>query len=399
MSDADGLKALALQAGTVLRKHVAAGYAAGAVALIGRRTAAEVVAVGPQGLDSSRPMGRDSVFRIASLTKPLTTAAAMMLVQHGKLRLDAPVERWLPELANRRVLRQLDSPLSDTVPARRSITVEDLLTFRCGLGIVLAPADTYPIQREIAALQLIGFGPPDPTYPTTPDEWLRRLGTLPLMAQPGERWMYNTGAYILGVLLARVSGRSLPDLLQRLLFEPLGMRDTGFAVPAASRARLVDAYRLEDGRLQLFDAAAASAWNVLPRFPDAGAGLVSTVDDYFAFSRLLLHELGGSERLLSPASVTAMTTDHLTSGQRAEGSPILSTGRGWGLGMSVITTSGVEGLPPGAMGWNGGLGTTWVADPRSGITAILLTQTRFTSPVAPAMHQEFWRAIFSPPVA
>jgi CubicO group peptidase (beta-lactamase class C family) len=399
MSDPGGLQALALQAGTVLSRHVTAGYAAGAVALIGRGTAAEVVVIGQQGLDSPVPMRRDSVFRIASLTKPLTAAAAMMLVQHGKLRLADPVVRWLPELANRRVLRQLDSALTDTVPARRPITVEDLLTFRCGLGIVLEPPGTYPIQREIAALQLIGFGPPDPAYPTGPDEWLKRLGRLPLMAQPGERWIYNTGSYILGVLLARASGRSLPELLRELLFEPLGMRDTAFAVAAASRARLVDAYRLEAGRLRLSDAAAASAWSTPPRFPDGGAGLVSTVDDFFAFSRLLLHQLGGSERLLSPASIAAMTTDHLTEDQRAGGPPVLSAGRGWGFGMSVVAMSSVEGLPQGAFGWNGGLGTTWVADPRSGITAILFTQTQFTSPVAPAMHQEFWRAIFSPPVS
>ena len=397
--DAATVRALALPVGAVLRQHVASGYMTGAVALIGRGDQAEVVTVGQQGLESrTGAMRRASIFRISSLTKPLTAAAAMMLIQAGRLRLDQPVQRWLPELAGRRVLTRIDGPLSDTVPAKRPITVEDLLTCRCGLGILPAPPDTYPIQREIAALQLIGFGPPDPAYPTAPDEWLQRLGTLPLMAQPGERWLYNTGSYILGILLARASGLSLPELLQRLVFAPLGMTDTGFTLPAAKQARLVDAHRIEEGRLLLYDGGTASVWSVMPRFADGGAGLLSTADDYFAFSRSLLRDLGGARRLLSYPSVVSMITDHLTASQRAGGQPILSSGRGWGLGMSVVTTRTSEGLPAGAFGWNGGLGTTWVADSHSGITALLFTQTLFTSPLAPAIHQEFWRTIFSPPV-
>jgi CubicO group peptidase (beta-lactamase class C family) len=399
VDDAATVKALALPVGAVLRQHVASGYMTGAVALIGRGDQAEVVTVGQQGLESrAGAMRRDSIFRISSLTKPLAAAAAMMLVQAGRLRLDEPVQRWLPELARRRVLTRIDGPLSDTVPAQRPMTIEDLLTFRCGLGILPAPPDSYPIQREISALQLIGFGPPDPAYPTAPDEWLQRLGTLPLMAQPGERWLYNTGSYILGVLLARASGLSLPELLQRLVFGPLGMADTGFTLPAPKRTRLVDAHRIEEGRLLLYDGGAGSAWSVIPRFADAGAGLLSTADDYFAFSRLLLRDLGGSRRLLSHPAVASMITDHLTASQRAGAQPTLSSGRGWGLGMSVVTTRTADGLPAGAFGWNGGLGTTWVADPHSGITALLFTQTSFTSPLAPAIHQEFWHTIFSPPV-
>ena len=160
----------------------------------------------------------------------------------------------MPELANRRVLKQIGAELDDTVPAKRPITLEDLLTSRCGLGVVLAPADTYPIQRRISDLQLVGFGGPDPASPIGPDEWLRRLGTLPLMAQPGERWLYNTGSCILGVLLARASGNSLPDLLQTRIFAPLGMKDSGFFVPESKLSRLVSAYRLEAGRAQLYDA-------------------------------------------------------------------------------------------------------------------------------------------------
>jgi len=197
----------------VLERHVAAGAAPGAVALVGRGWEAEVVVVGNRAKESPGPMRRDGIFRIASMTKPILAAAALQLVEEGRLRLDEPVDRFLPELADRRVLKQIGSELHETVPARRPITLEDLLTFRCGLGIVLAPPGTHPIQQRISELGLVGFGPPDPASPLGPDEWLAKLGTLPLMAQPGEQWMYNTGSYVLGVLLARASRVSLPQLL------------------------------------------------------------------------------------------------------------------------------------------------------------------------------------------
>jgi len=391
------LQSIGLAASTILERHLKAGYIAGAVALVGRGSAAEVVVVGDKAREQTSPLRSDSIFRISSLTKPITAAVTLMLLEEGRLRLDEPVERWLPELARRRVLKTISSPLDDTVWARRAITVEDLLTFRCGLGILLAPPDTYPIQRQIAALGLPGFGPPEPASRMAPDEWMHRLGTLPLMAQPGEQWMYNTGSVILGVLLERASGHSFPDLLRRRLFEPLGMNDTGFFVPEGKRDRLVGAYRLDAGRLQLYDAPDKSAWASAPAFPDGGAGLVSTADDYLAFSRLVL---GGGRltgrHLLSEVSVAAMTHDHLTAEQRAGGAAILGGGRSWGYGTSVVVQKTAAGLPPGAFGWNGGLGSTWVADPTSGLTAILLTQTMFTSPEVPAMHQEFWHAVFSP---
>jgi CubicO group peptidase (beta-lactamase class C family) len=393
----DPLKAIVARTAETLSRHLATGYMPGAVALIGQADTADVVAVGTPSKDDVTHIRRDSIFRIASMTKPLTAAATMILVEAGRLRLDEPVSRWLPELANRRVLKNRCGPLDDTIPAKRAITVEDLLTFRCGLGIVLTSPDNCPILGRISELKLVGFGPPDPTSPLAPDEWLKRLGTLPLMTQPGEQWMYNTGSYLLGVLLARASGRLLPELLRGLIFEPLGMRDTGFFVPASKRGRLVSAYRLEAGHTELYDAPASSAWSTPPTFPDGGGGLVSTADDYFVFSRFLLARgWVGKGRLISEASVAAMTRDHLTAEQRAGGAPILSSGRGWGFGLSVVTEQTAEALPVGAYGWTGGLGTSWMADPRSGLTAILLTQTLFTSPVAPAVHQEFWRAVFSP---
>jgi len=391
------LKAIAVQLLAILRRHIDSGYTPGAVALVAQGGRAEVVAVGNQASEGVSPMRTDSIFRISSMTKPVTAAAALRLVQDGKLRLHEPIDRWLPELAKRRVLRQIGAELDDTVPAKRAITLEDLLTFRCGLGVVLAPEDTYPIQRRISELQLVGFGAPDPASPIGPDEWLRRLGTLPLMAQPGERWLYNTGACILGVLLARVSAISLPALLQKRVFEPLGMKDTAFFVPESKLSRLASAYRLEAGRAQLYDAPSTSAWRAAPAFSDGAAGLLSTADDFLAFSRFVLGRgRVGGRHLLSEAAINAMTTDYLTPAQRSDGAPILGPGRGWGFGMSVVAQSTAAGLPQGSYGWNGGLGTTWLADPQSGRTAILLTQTMFTSPAAPAVHQEVWRAVFAP---
>ncbi len=391
------LKAIAVQLLAILRRHIDSGYTPGAVALIAQGDRAEVVAAGNQASEGAAPMRTDSIFRISSMTKPVTAAAAMQLVEDRKLRLHEPIDRWLPELANRRVLKQIGAELDDTVPAKRAITLEDLLTFRCGLGLVLAPADTYPIQRRISELQLVGFGGPDPASPIGPDEWLRRLGTLPLMAQPGERWLYNTGSCILGVLLARASGNSLPDVLQTRIFAPLGMKDSGFFCPESKLSRLVSAYRLEAGRAQLYDAPATSAWRATPAFSDGAAGLVTTADDFLSFSRFVLgHGRVAGRHLLSEAAINAITTDHLTLAQRSDGAAILGPGRGWGFGMSVVAQPAAAGLPQGSYGWNGGLGTTWLADPQSGRTAILLTQTMFTSPVAPAVHQEFWHAVFAP---
>jgi len=333
------------------------------------------------------------------MTKPVTAAATLMLVGEGKLRLEEPVDHWLPELAQRRVLRNISGPLDDTVPAKRPILVEDLLTCRCGLGFVPSPAQDYPVLGRIAELQLLGFGPPDPSSPLGPDEWLRRLGSLPLMAQPGETWLYNTGSYILGVLIARVARKPLPQVLQERLFGPLGMKDTAFLVPAARRERFVSAYRLEAGRAQLYDAPATSAWNSAPAFPDAAAGLVSTADDYFAFSHFLLsYGHPGARRLLSREWVAAMTRDHLSASQHVAAAPLLGSQRGWGFGVAVVTETTAQGVPAGAYGWNGGFGTSWVADPASGTSAILLTQTLFTSPMPPAVHQEFWAAVFAPAV-
>ena len=293
-----------------LEPHLASGYACGVAALIGRGDERCVVTLGAKAL-GGEPVRRDTIFRIASMTKPVT-AAALMLIEEGRLALDEPVDRLMPELANRRVLNRIDSALDDTVPAARPITVEDVLTFRLGSGAVMAAPDSYPILREIAALGLMGFGMPDPASPHDPKAWARALGSIPLMALPGEQWLYTAGSNVLGVLVASASGQTLPDFFQDRIFEPLGMADTAFYAPSDKVGRLATAYRHEAGRLVVWDPAEGGAWTRLPAFPAGDSGLVSTLGDFFAFSRMLAHggEAGG-RRLLSPASIVAMTANHL----------------------------------------------------------------------------------------
>jgi CubicO group peptidase (beta-lactamase class C family) len=207
----------------VMAGYVERGEVPGIVTLVSRRGEVHVDAVGMKAVGGSDMIRRDTIFRITSMTKPITAVATMILVEECKLRLDEPVERLLPELAGRRVLKRLDGPLDDTVPANRPITVRDLLTFRMGFGIIMGPPDVYPIQKAVSEQQIVGFGPPNPSTPHAPDEWIRRLATLPLMHRPGEKWMYNTGPYVLGVLIARASGQPLGTFFRERILEPLGM--------------------------------------------------------------------------------------------------------------------------------------------------------------------------------
>src|ERR1700737_3155327 len=226
----------------VMAGYVERGEVPGLVTLVSRRGETHVEALGVKALGGSDPVQRDTIFRIASMTKPITAAAAMILVEECKRRLDDPVARLLPELADRRVLKRLEGPLDDTEPALRPITLRDLLTFRMGFGIVMAPPGTYPVQTAVDDL-LLGQGMPQPSLPPAPDEWIRRFGTLPLMHQPGEKWVYHTGSDVLGVLIARASGQPFESFLRERIFEPLGMRDTAFSVPASKLDRLATAPR------------------------------------------------------------------------------------------------------------------------------------------------------------
>ncbi len=358
--------------------RVAKGELPGIVMVVARGDDHHVDPIGVMAFDSSDPMQRDTIFRIASLTKPILAAATMMLVEEGRLFLDEPVDRLLPELADRRVLKRIDGPLEDTVAAKRPITVEDLLTFRLGHGLIFEPSfdPPFPIVNAAMQLQLV-MGPPDPRTPHDPDEWIKRFGSLPLMYQPGERWQYNTGSLVLGVLVARASGQTLEDFFRTRIFEPLGMTETGFFMPAEETGRLPSYYmtNFETGKLELQTLSAPSEWTKPPAFPSGAAGLLSTADDFLAFARLLLNKGVHKEaRLLSEKSVELMTTNHLTLEQMAGGGPVLA-GRGWGFGMAVITAADDPSGEPGSYGWAGGYGTGWFNDPNRNLIAIALTQT------------------------
>ena len=378
----------------VMAGYVERGEVPGLVTLVSRRGEVHLDVIGTNGFADPHPMRRDTLFRISSMTKPIMAAATLLLVEACQLRLDDPVERWLPELAERRVLQRLDGPLDETVPAKRAITVRDLLTFRLGFGQMLAHPDAYPILQAANELQ-IGMGPPNPATMPEPDEWMRRLGSLPLLHQPGERWMYNTGSDVLGVLIARVSGQELPTFLRERLFEPLGMKDTGFSVPAASLDRLATSYWTDPHSRQLvvYDEAAGGQWSRPPAFPSGAGGLVATIDDYLAFGQMLL-ALGkhGPERILSRLSVELMTTDQLTAEQKAVSGlfPGFFDSMGWGFGVSVVTRRDDIAAVPGRYGWDGGLGTSWYSDPREDMVTILMTQCAWASPSPPDVCLDFW---------
>ena len=377
-----------------LAGYVDRGQVPGIVTMVSRHGEAHIDMIGMQALGGTSPVRRDTIFRISSMTKPIAAVAAMILVEECKLRLDEPVDRLLPELADRKVLKKLDGRLDDTVPAHRPITVRDLLTFRMGFGQMMALPDAYPILRA-ASEQQIGMGPPSPAAMPAPDEWLRRLGGLPLMHQLGEKWMYNTGSDVLGVLIARAAGQPLDTFFHERIFEPLGMKDTGFSVPATKLDRLATSYWTdpETGALGLYDEAEGGQWSRPPIFPPGAGGLVSTVDDYLAFGQMLLNQgKHGNRRILSRLSVELMTTDHLTPEQKAVSGliPGYFDSHGWGFGMSVVTKRDDVAAVPGRFGWDGGLGTSWYSDPREDMVTILMTQRAWTSPSPPDVCLDFW---------
>jgi CubicO group peptidase (beta-lactamase class C family) len=307
----------------------------------------------------------------------MLAAVAMMLVDDGALTVSEPIDRLLPELADRRVLARLDGPLDETVPAHRPITVEDLLTSRMGHGVIIEPFNPpYPIVRAGDDLRLT-LAQPDPRTPHPPDEWIRLFGTLPLLDQPGARWRYNSAFLVLGVLIARAAGRPLPDVFQDRLFGPLGMAASGFWLPAELAYRLPPYYGRDGqtGRLEPQPVSLPEEWSRPPAFPSGAGGLASTADDVLAFARLLLNRgRHDGVRLLSEAAVERMTTNRLTAEQIAGGGPILA-GQGWGYGMSVAVAPDDVSDTPGRCGWAGGCGTLWCTDPVRGRICILLTQT------------------------
>ena len=379
----DGLERFA----EVAAGHVGPEKVPGLVALVSREEQVHVEALGSLAVGGP-PVCRDSLFRIASTSKPVTGAAIMALVDDGIVRLDDPVQKWLPELADRRVLRHMDGPLDDSVPAERPITVRDLLTFTFGFGMVvdmfMAP-QPWPVVKAATDLHLCTLGPPNPDQQPDPDTWIARLGSLPLLAQPGQRWMYNTGASVLGVLAGRAAGMPLADVLRARLFEPLGMRDTAFW--ATDPSRLATAYAPAPNGLTMWDPPNGQ-WSHPPALADGAAGLVSTADDLLAFARMFLTSGAAA---LSKGAVAEMTRDQLTAAQRAGSADAFLHGRSWSLCQSVI----IEGTRAGAFGWDGGLGTSWLVDPARELVVIVLTQRMWETAQPPAVHCDLQDAAYA----
>jgi CubicO group peptidase (beta-lactamase class C family) len=367
------------------RQHVGATRVPGLVALVARGEDVHVEALGSLAV-GGRPVARDSIFRIASTTKPITAAATLAVVAEGLIGLDDPVDRLLPELAQPEVLRRMDGPLDDTVAATRAITTRDLLTFTFGFGMVMEmfmSATPWPVVAAAEELRLSTIGPPDPGVQPDPDTWIANLGSLPLLAQPGERWLYNTSASVLGVLLARATGQPFADVLRTRVFEPLGMRDTGFWTTHTDR--LATAYRPTPDGLIAWDEL-DGLWSRPQAFADGGAGLVSTVDDLLAFARMLLT---GGAPVLSADAARAMRTDQLTEAQKAHGGlgRDFFVGKSWSFGQSVLDS--------GAFGWDGGFGCSWLVDPAHELTVIVLTQRMFETSEAPPAHRDIQAAAYA----
>ena len=371
----------------ILQAYAGDGSVPGAVGLIARGDRVEVQTAGWGDVDGTFPMARDSIFRVASITKPITAAAVMMLVDDGRIALEDPIGRWLPELASPAVVRTPAGPVDDVVPAVRPITVADLLTFRAGYGF---PSD-FSLPAVGPLFSELKQGPPQPQLVPAPDEWMAALARIPLLYQPGEAWLYETCSDIQGVLIARVSGRPLPEFLAERLFEPLGMADTGFEVPAGQLGRFTSYYRGDPaGGLELVDAPGGQ-WSSRPAFPSGAGGLVSTAADWYSFARMLL--AGGSaggRQLLSPASVRQMTTDQLTPSQR-DASRLFLEGQGWGFGGSVDVEAIDPWNVPGRYGWVGGTGTAAHIIPSTGTVTILLSQVELAGQALPGLMQDFWR--------
>ena len=369
--------------GAVAASHVGVDKVPGLVALVASGDDVHVEALGTLAV-GGRPVERTSLFRIASMTKPVTAAATLALVREGLLGLDEPVGRLLPELADRRVLRRMDGPLGDTVPAEAAVTVRGLLTFTFGFGMALAmfmTPEPWPVIAAATDAGLATIGPPQPDAFVDPDTWIARFGELPLLAQPGEKWLYNTGALVLSVLCARAAGTSFDEVLRTRIFEPLGMRDTRFYTDDVPR--LATAYQPTADGLVVWDPPDGQ-WSRPPAFYDGAAGLLSTADDLLAFAGMLLRR---GDPVLTADQVGEMSRDHLSAEQREFGAAFLG-GRGWGLGTSVV----LEGPWAGAIGWDGGLGTSFLVHPDRDLAVIVLTQRLFDTAQAPAVHTDLQAA-------
>lgn len=368
----------------VVNDHVRAGVVPGAVALVAdvRAGVTEVAVAGMRAVDGDVPMTRDTLFRLASITKPITAAATMALVERGRLGLDDPVSTWLPELAEPMVLRAPDAELDDVVAAERPITVRHLLTFTGGHGF---PAD-FSLPVVAALTGELRQGPPDPPAVPAPEEWMARLSRIPLQHQPGERYLYNAQSDILGVLLARVEGTSLAEVLSDTLLSPLGMADTAFTTRDVTRTAAYHR-RAGDGFLVIDEP--DGRWASEPAFQSGAGGLVSTADDWAAFGRMLLADgvAPDGTAVLSPESVRLMTSPHVT----AEPDNPFLQGQAWGYGGSVDTHVDESFHVLGRYGWVGGTGTAGYVVPSRGLVLVWLAQVELGGPEDTAAMDGFLR--------
>lgn len=380
----------------IMRRHLDSSRIPGLVMLVHHRDREYVEAIGTYGFKNPAPMRRDSIFRLASMTKPITAVAAMILVEECKIRLDDPIDAWLPELRDRKVLRSIDGPLEDTVPAKRSITLRDLLTNRSGYGEVMFISPTCPLQKAMIEAKLPLSAWP---FASSSDEFMKRLSALPLACQPGSRWLYHMSSEILGVLISRVAGKSLSEFLEERLFGPLEMKDTGFFVPEKKLDRLPTCYgtNFPSTELIVLDEARGGSVSGPPVFESGGGGLVSTVDDMAAFSHMMLNK-GGYERqrILSRLSVELMTMDHITQKQK-ENSPFFENfwnNHSWGFGLSVVTGRSDLADVPGRFGWDGAFGTSWFVDPKEELIGVLMIQRRPDVLAIPPVTRDFWTSAY-----
>ena len=366
----------------MLQNVVDAGDLSGFVTLLFRKgEVAQVNTIGYRDIATKAPMARDTLFRIASMTKPVTSVAALMLMEEGKLRLEDPITKWVPEFAEMRVLKKADGPLDDTYPAQRPITIEDLFTHRSGLSYAFSALGPISKAYDKALGDVLSSN-------TSPEVWLKALAGLPLLYAPGERLHYSVSTDVLGFIVGRVEKKPFRDVLMERLFGPLGMPDTDFYIPREKRGRLATVYRQdqETGALNMLPFA---LHDTPPAFCGGGGGLISTADDYLKFARMLLNkgEFEG-RRYLKPETVALMCTNRLTAEQRAI--PLLGAipmwdGMGFGLGVSIIDHPeklGFLGLgAKGAIGWPGAFGTWWQVDPANDLVMIYLIQN--STPLEP----------------
>jgi CubicO group peptidase (beta-lactamase class C family) len=375
-----------------MEAYVERGERPGVVTVLSRRGETHVDAIGTHAFGSDRPMQRDTLFRIASITKPVVAALTLALVQEGRLRLDEPIDRLLPELASRRVLRRVDGPLDDTVPAKRAIWFRDLLTMTMGVGAIMTRGRAPIMDALIEQGLFTAFRMPTQA---SSDEWVQRLATLPLMDQPGEVWRYDTSITLLGALVERATKQSLHDALRERLLEPLGMKDTGFSVPADQLHRLPVTYQMNptSGTLDVWDPAGSESFFAKPPgFAGAHGGLISTADDYLAFVNMLLDKgRAGGRQIIAEHLVDEMMIDQVAPAVKARSAfvPGFWEQRGWGYGLSVIQRE----LPdePRGCGWDGGYGTCAYWDRSTGVVVILLSQRLVEGPSYQAIHHDFFR--------